>query len=583
MLAPLRLFLFFACALLAGAAWPTAAQDMEPEAGSGLSKKQAVQAKSFMVSAANPLAAQAGYDILKRGGSAVDAAIAVQMVLNLVEPQSSGIGGGGFLLHWDAGERAVSSFDGRETAPAAAGEDLFLGADGEPVDRWDARVGGRSVGVPGLLRMLEAAHRRHGILPWSDLFTPAIALAEAGFEISPRLHKLAAGSKHLQRYSAARQYLFDAAGKPLPVGFTLVNRAFAQTLRQIATEGADAFYTGSIARDIVAAVRGTADNPGLMTLDDLAGYEARMPEPVCAPYRIYRVCGMGPPSTGGLTVAMILAFLERFDLGTLGPDSADAVHLYTQASRLAYADRNRYMADGEMVSVPTAALLDREYLRRRGEMIDRASDMGKAEPGDLPEQAGMELFGDETPEQPSTSHVSIVDKDGNAVSFTTSIAIGFGSRVMAGGFFLNNQLTDFAFRPRRDGIAHVNRAGPGKRPRSSMSPTLVFGPSDRLRLVIGSPGGTSIIGYVAKTIVAVLDWGMDVQTAIALPHFANRNTKETELETGTAAESFRAALAALGHSIKSRSHTSGLHGIEIGPDGLTGGADPRREGVALGD
>lgn len=573
----------FAGALLVCAVFPAAGQDAEPEAGSGLSHKQAVHAKSFMVAAANPLAVRAGYDIIKRGGSAVDAAITVQMVLNLVEPQSSGIGGGGFLLHWDAGQKAVSSFDGRETAPAAAGEDLFLGPDGEPVDRWDARVGGRSVGVPGLLRMLEVAHRQHGALPWAELFAPAIALAEAGFEISPRLHKLAAGSRHLQRYSAARAYLFDGEGKPLPVGFRLTNRAFAQTLRRIAMDGADAFYTGVIAREIVAAVQGTTDNPGLMTLDDLSAYDVRMPEPVCAPYRVYRVCGMGPPSTGGLTVAMILAFLEPFDLKALGPDSASAVHLYTQASRLAYADRNRYMADGEMVPVPTNALLDREYLRQRGELINPASDMGKAKPGTLPEQAGSGLIGGETMEQPSTSHISIVDRNGNAVSFTTSIAIGFGSRVMAGGFFLNNQLTDFAFRPRRNGVAHVNRAGPGKRPRSSMSPTLVFGPDEQLRLVIGSPGGTSIIGYVAKTIVAVLDWGMDIQAAILLPHFANRNRKETELETGTAAESFRAALAALGHSVKVRSLTSGLHGIDVGPAGLTGGADPRREGVAMGD
>lgn len=575
----LRRCALFIIVLLYGGMPPAAAQRAEPEGASGFTPKLAVTAKSFMVAAANPLAARAGYDILDRGGSAVDAAIAVQMVLNLVEPQSSGIGGGGFLLHWDAAAKSLSSFDGRETAPAAVGEDLFLGPDGEPVARWDARVGGRSVGVPGVLRMLEAAHRQHGVLPWADLFTPAIELAEAGFAISPRLHRLASESRYLQRFSAAREYLFDAGGAPLPVGHRLVNRQFAQSLRLIATEGADAFYTCSLGREIVAAVA-TPDNPGLLTLADLAGYEAKQRDPVCAPYRAYRICGMGPPSTGGLTVARILGYLAPFDLKALGAQSARAVHLYTQAARLAYADRGRYMGDADVIPVPVKSLLDPDYLQRRGALINPDRDMGMAQPGDMPEQAG--LGGGETDEQPSTSHMSIVDARGNAVSFTTSIAIGFGSRVMAGGFFLNNQLTDFAFRPRKNGVAHVNRAGPGKRPRASMSPTFVFGPDGELRLAIGSPGGTSIIGYVAKTVIAVLDWDMDIQSAIALPHFANRNSKETELEQGTAAESYRAALMALGHNIAIRSHTSGLHGIEITPHGLVGGADPRREGVAMG-
>ncbi|MEX2615345.1 MAG: gamma-glutamyltransferase [Alphaproteobacteria bacterium] len=578
MLVSLRRCAFLIGILLVGWAPSGAAQHAEPEAASGFTPKQAVTAKSFMVAAANPLAARAGYDILNRGGSAIDAAIAVQMVLNLVEPQSSGIGGGGFLLHWDAAAKSLASYDGRETAPAAVGEDLFLGPDGDLVDRWDARVGGRSVGVPGVLRMLEAAHRDHGVLPWADLFTPAIELAEAGFDISPRLHRLAGESRHLQRYRAAREYLFDAAGTPLPVGHRLVNRPFARTLRLIAAEGADAFYTGAIAHDIVAAIA-TPENPGLMTLADLAGYEAKQRDPVCAPYRLYRICGMGPPSTGGLTVAMILMLLEPFDLKALGARSPAAVHLYTQAARLAYADRNRYMGDADVTPVPAKSLLDPEYLRRRGALIDPEKDMGTAPPGDLPEQAGR---GGETDEQPSTSHMSIVDARGNAVSFTTSIAIGFGSRVMAGGFFLNNQLTDFAFRPRRDGVAHINRAGPGKRPRSSMSPTLIFGPDGELRLAVGSPGGTSIIGYVAKTVIAVLDWDMDIQSAISLPHFANRNSKDTELEKDTAAETYRAALMALGHDIAIRSHTSGLHGIEVTPRGLVGGADPRREGVVMG-
>jgi gamma-glutamyltranspeptidase/glutathione hydrolase len=579
---PLRLRpLTLLCCLLV--AFPALSQDTEPESGSGFVSKQARTAKSFMVAAANPLAAQAGYDILKKGGSAVDAAIAVQMVLNLVEPQSSGIGGGGFLLHWDAASRTVASFDGRETAPAAVGEDLFLGPDGNPVESWQARIGGRAVGVPGVLRMLEMAHGRYGVLPWSELFQPAIALAEEGFEISPRMHELTSESKYLDRFSAARAYLFDGDGTPLPVRHRLVNPDFARTLRLIAAQGADVFYKGEIAQAIVAAVQGAEENPGAMTLEDLAGYEAKQREPVCAPYRVFRVCGMGPPSTGGLTVAMILQLLEPFDMASAGAGSAASVHLFAEASRLAYADRNRYMADADAVPVPVKDLMDPAYLRRRAGLIDPARDIGVAEPGDLPRQAGQDTTGGETPQQPSTSHISVVDGRGNAVSFTTSIAIGFGSRLMVGGFFLNNQLTDFAFRPRKDGVAHINRPGPGKRPRSSMAPTLVFAPGGGLRLVVGSPGGTSIIGYVAKTIVAVLDWDMDIQSAIALPHFANRNGKATELEKGTAAVSLRPALEVLGHTIDIRSHTSGLHGIEVTAAGLTGGADPRREGIVLGD
>ena len=553
----------------------------ELEAASGTAIKPAVTAKSFMVSAANPLAARAAYDLLKRGGSAIDAAIAAQMVLGLVELQSSGIGGGGFLLHWDRAARSITSYDGRETAPAAASEEMFLGPDGAPMKRWDARVGGLAVGVPGIVGMLELAHGRHGRLPWRELFAPAIRLAESGFRISPRLHKLAASAKYLRRYAAVRDYLFDANGDPLPVGHLLVNKPYAKTLRRIADGGAAAFYTGATAREIVAAIRGAAGNPGLMTLGDLANYEAKIRAVICAPYRIYRICGMGPPSTGGLTVNLILGQLKRFDLAALGPDAPAAAHLFSQSSRLAYADRNRYMGDPDVLPVPVRALMDRRYIRARAARIDEARDMGRAEPGVLPRQAGY--FGGATEESPSTSHLSIVDARGNAVSFTTSIAIGFGSRVMAGGFFLNNQLTDFAFRPRKNGVAHVNRAGPGKRPRSSMSPTLVFGPDGGLRLVIGSPGGTTIISYVAKTIIAVLDWGMDVQSAIALPHYANGNRKTTELERGTAAVALQAPLEALGHRIKIRRFTSGLHGIEVLAGRLVGGADPRREGMVMGD
>jgi gamma-glutamyltranspeptidase/glutathione hydrolase len=540
-------------------------------------------AQRFMVAAANPHAARAGTRMLAAGGSAVDAAIAVQLVLNLVEPQSSGIGGGAFLLHWDADAHRLFAYDGRETAPSAATPDLFLDAGGDPMDFSDAVVGGRSVGAPGLLRMLELAHRRHGTLPWARLFEPAIELAETGFRVSRRLHELISKDRFLGRHGPAREYFFHHDGRPLAEGELLRNPEFAGTLRLIAKGGADAFYTGPLAGRIVAAVRGFPANPGVLSLADLEAYRARERQPICRRYRKWRVCGMPPPTSGGVTVLQILGLLERFDLGATA--EVERVHLFAEAGKLAYADRALYLADADFVAVPVEGLLDPTYLSRRSQLIDPAHARGRAEPGDPGAKSGLDWSPADALELPSTSHISIVDAAGNAVSMTTSVESAFGSRLMVGGFLLNNQLTDFSFLPERDGKAVANRVEPRKRPRSSMAPVAVFEPNpegDRLRLIAGSPGGSRIIAYVAQTLIHVLDLGMDVRTAIAAPHAVNRNGV-TELEAGTEVLELKEELERRGHEVVVRELNSGLHAIELTAPGLEGAADPRREGVAVGE
>ncbi len=540
-----------------------------------------VETRAFMVAAANPHAVAAGVEVLEAGGSAIDAAVAVQTVLGLVEPQSSGIGGGAFMLYFDSAERTVISFDGRETAPAAATPGLFLDPAGAKMKFWDAVVGGRSVGTPGVLRMLELAHREHGKLPWPGLFEPAIRLAEGGFAVSPRLNALIETDKHLKRYAATSAYFHTDAGEPLPVGHMLKNPAYAATLRAVAAGGADAFYAGAIARDIVAAVRGAKDNPGLLDEGDLAAYRAKTRPPVCVAYRGSNVCGMGPPSSGGLTVGMILGILQGFPMAGLRPGSVEAEHLFIEAARLAYADRALYMADSDFVRVPLAGLLDRGYLARRGRLITAARSMGKAASGTPPERKTERRAPDGALEMPSTSHFSIVDARGNAVSMTTSVESAFGSRMMVRGFLLNNQLTDFSFAPEADGKPVANRVEPGKRPRSSMAPTIVLNPDRTLRLVTGSPGGSRIINYTARSVMAVLDWKLDPQSAVARPHVISRNGT-VDLEEGTDAESLKAALEARGHEVRVRALTSGLHTILVSGGKLYGGADPRREGIAAG-
>lgn len=582
-----RHFALAAALLLApcGPAPPAAAQQA-PEAASGRAAPvAAAKSRHFMVAAANPLAVDAGVAVLRKGGGAVDAAIAVQMVLNLVEPQSSGIGGGAFIVHHDAASKTTTSYDGRETAPAAARPDRFLGPDGKPLRFIDAAVGGRSVGVPGLLRVMEMAHRKHGRLPWASLFEAAIQHADKGFAVSPRLSWLLGVEKALPKVPPAAGFYYLPDGSPLPAGHILANKAFARALVEIARDGADAFYTGDLARDIVAAVAQAA-NPGDMTVGDLAAYRAKERAPVCGPYRVWLVCGMGPPSSGGLTVLQILGMLQEFDLKALKPLSAEAVHLMAEAMRLAYADRGLYMADADFVKVPAKGLVDPGYLKSRAALIRPERAMGKAQPGEPPlkdaRAVPAEWGRDDSLELPSTSHISIVDTEGNAVAMTTTIEDQFGSRLMVHGFLLNNELTDFAFSPADDGKAVANRVEPGKRPRSSMAPTLVFDREGRLVMTVGSPGGSAIINYVVKTIVAALDWGMDMQQAIALANFGSRGGA-TELEKGTEAEALKPALEAMGHTVSIIPFTSGVQGIMLQAGGLVGGADPRREGVARGD
>ena len=555
----------------------------------GCAQFTAPQAKRHMVAAANSHAAKAGLAVLRAGGSAVDATIAVQMVLTLVEPQSSGIGGGAFMIHYSPGKPEdglddnFQAYDGRETAPAAATDALFLNSMGRPLPFLMRQVGGRGVGIPGTLRMLEMAHKRHGKLPWKHLFDHAILLAEKGFPVSPRLHAMIKRDKHLKKFPQARRYFYTPDGEPLPVGTRLRNPVLAATLQRIATGGADAFYNGAIARDIANAVRNSDWLPAEMTTLDLARYQARDRRILCRPYRQWRVCGMPPPTSGGIATLQILGLLEQFDLSRLRPGSPQAVHLISEASRLAFADRDYYLADPEFVSVPTDGLLDLDYLRGRGRQISAGSSMGAALPGAPPRVATRERAPDDGDERPiSTSHVSVVDAEGNAISMTTTVGMPFGSRLMVRGFMLNDELTDFAAVPVRHGLPVANRPGPLKRPRSSMAPTIVTDSQGRLVMTLGSPGGSSIIGYVAKTLIAALDWNLPLQDAIALPHHINKNAL-TELEKGTGLENIAPALKKLGHIVRIRSKTSGLHGIRVLPDGLEGGADPRREGVAIGD
>jgi gamma-glutamyltranspeptidase/glutathione hydrolase len=542
-----------------------------------------------MVSAANPLAAEAGVAILKAGGSAVDAAIAVQMVLTLVEPQSSGIGGGAFLMHFDGHQ--VQAYDGRETAPAGAQDDLFMGSNQQALPFPAAVIGGRSVGVPGVLRMLALAHAQHGRLPWARLFEPAIDWAEQGFVVSPRLARLIAQDKGLMLDATARGYFYDANGRPHTPGTLLKNPALAATLREVAQHGAKAFYQGDLALAMVNKVREHPSNPGTLALDDLAQYQAKERPALCFNYRHVRICGMPAPSSGTVALAQIFGMLETMYMAAHRPTrlgngrwalAPQAVHAYSEAARLAYADRALYLADPDFVPVPTQALLAPRYLAQRRRLIQEMS-MGTA-PAGQPEGVVVSAAPDTSPEFPATSHLSVVDASGHAVSMTTTIESAFGSRQMVGGFLLNNQLTDFSFTPRdAQGRPVANRVQAGKRPRSSMSPLLVFDrQSDQLLMTLGSPGGSAIINYVGKVLLGTIDWGLNLQDAINLPHFGSRNGP-TELEAGQVDADLAAQLTARGHNVQWIEQTSGLQGIARTPQGWFGAADPRREGVARGE
>jgi gamma-glutamyltranspeptidase/glutathione hydrolase len=549
-----------------------------PEIATGTRQKPLVEASEEMVVTANPEASRAGAAILERGGNAIDAAIAAQLVLGLVEPQSSGLGGGAFLVYYNAKTDRLTTLDAREAAPAAATPKRFDGLSFE-----DAVESGLSTGVPATPRLIEEMHRRFGTLPLGDLAARAVELARAGFEISPRLADSIKASDRIPDDPTAKAYFFNDDGTPKPAGTLLRDEAYADTVMALVDHGnADAFYSGPIRYDIIAAVR-REPRPGDLAAEDFDAYRVKEREPVCGKYRGYKVCGMGPPSSGGIAVAQILAMLEPFDMAAAGANTAQSVHLYTQANRLAFADRNRYVADSDFIDVPVKGLLDPGYLATRSTLINPDTDMGAANAGDPPFKTGKLIDGLHH-DLPATSHISIVDKFGNALSMTTTIESAFGSGRMVRGYLLNNELTDFSFTAGTAEEPVANRVQPGKRPRSSMAPTVIFDQDNKLKYVLGSPGGSAIISYVAQSVIGLIDWGLDPQQVAALPHFLNNNGKapSTLLEAGTSATDLASELERRGHSVAPADLTSGLSIIAVGDKKLLGGADVRREGLAVG-
>jgi len=558
----------------------SAGEDIPPELSSGFSGDKYAYGTRFMAVTANPLATEAAYQILSRGGSAVDAAIAAQLVLGLVEPQSSGIGGGAFMLSWNALAASLKHYDGREVAPEKVDTKQFQTASGAPIGFMDAVVGGKGVGVPGLLRMLELAHRYEGKLPWEDLFESAITLAKEGFLISPRLHMLLSKTPRITARPDVAEYFFSSAGEPYPLGHRLRNPAYAKTLKIISARGADAFYTEGIGSAIVDAVSNDSE-AGSLSMSDMANYRAKVREAICLDYRDYKVCGAGPPA-GAASVLQILGMLEQFDLSGIEVNSSEMIHLFSEASKLAFADRDTYIADVDFMLTPAVDLINRSYLKQRADLIKQRS-IGKARPGILYDesQSALPYRRSDSPELMSTTHLSIVDEYGNMVSMTSSIENAFGSRILVNGFLLNNQLTDFSFSPTDlEGKLVANRIEPMKRPRSSMSPIIVF-QQDRPILLVGSVGGSRIIDYTAQAIVYHLDKALPIEVAIGSAHIINLN-KGLELEAGRISKNTQKALIARGHSLKSRSQSSGTHAIAIINGGLKGAADPRREGTARG-
>jgi gamma-glutamyltranspeptidase/glutathione hydrolase len=582
-----------------------------PEIATGYRRDMTVvHTAHYAVATANPLSTQAACRVLRDGGTAADAMVVAQAVLGLVEPQSSGLGGGGFAVYYDARTGSVQAYDGREAAPAGAGENYLRwisDADrAAPVP--DARASGRSIGVPGIPRMLELVHNDHGHLPWRDLFVPATALADNGFDISPRLAaSISDSAAQLRVDPQARGYFLNPDGSPKAAGTRLTNPAYSKTLSTIASAGVNAFYTGDIAHDVVAGAHDTSGGrtPSLLTDEDLAGYVAKKRDPLCATYRGRQICGMPTPSSGGVAVAATLGILEHFPMGDYPPTNVDlnggrpsvlGVHLVSEAERLAYADRDKYVADADFVGLPGGSLntlIDPGYLAGRAALISPQHSMGTAKPGDF----GMPTTVAPPGTEHGTSHVSIVDSYGNAAAFTTTVESPFGSFHMVDGFVLNNQLTDFAADPRAgDGLPAANRVQPGKRPRSSMAPTLVFdsSPAGRgaLYAVTGSPGGSTIIQFVVKTLVGVLDWGLNPQQAVSLVDFGAQNSPQTNVG-GEDPEINRSdngdhdplvqGLRALGHQVNLTDQSSGLSAITRSSSQWTGGADPRREGAVMGD
>ncbi|MBI1386466.1 MAG: gamma-glutamyltransferase [Rhizobiales bacterium] len=549
-----------------------------PEAAGIRGAVNHVRAARRAVVTANPIATEAALAILDAGGNAIDATVTALLVLNSTEPQSSGLGGGGFLLHWDAAARRLTTYDGRETAPAATRPDRFLTPAGAPLDFYEAATSARGIGVPGALALMHAAHASHGRLAWPLVVAPAIEVAAKGFAVSPRLHRLLAERGPQSFDAAARDRYFDATGEPLAIGTRLTNADLAATLADVQRAGPDALHKGPLAEAVVEAVAAAPLSLADMTLADLAGYRAIERPAVCGGYRGWKVCGMGPPSSGGVAVLQILAMLERFDLA--GPGSPASLHLIAEASNLAFADRAHYLADPDAVPVPVAGLLDPAYLATRSAAIEAARAAGPREPGAPPAQAIIPQGSDAALGRPGTTHVSIVDEAGNAVSATMSIEMAFGSGRSAGGFLLNNQLTDFSFRPvDAEGQALANSPGPGKRPRSSMAPTMIFAPDGSLWAVLGSPGGSRIIAYVVKAIVGLLDWKLAADAVAGLDNFAARNGP-FEIEPTHRAPGRALNMALKGHAVRLAPMTSGLAIIVRRPDGWEAAADPRREGTA---
>ncbi len=558
-----------------------AADAFAPESSTGVTDQQLVIAKNWMVTAANPLAADAGAKVLERGGNAIDAMVTVQLMLGLVEPQSSGIGGGSFLVYWDEKNQRLTTFDGRETAPLQAHGKLFINEQGEPLQFYDAVVGGRSVGTPGTVALLWQTHQKYGKLDWSSLIEPVITTAQNGFPISARLATLIEKDKaFLSRYPDTKQYFFHSDGQPKSQGIVLKNPAYANTLALLSKNGISGFYRGEVAQSIVNAVTHAQDNPGLLNKQDLMQYRVIEREPVCAPYKQYRVCGMGPPSSGAIAIGQIMMTITPFELDKSNADNLTSWQILAEASRLAFADRGLYVADSDFYPVPISGLLEQSYMQSRSQLIKPNKALEKVSAGNPPQTLTHQVSEGRALELPSTSHFNIVDSEGNVVSMTSSIENVFGSRVMASGFLLNNELTDFSFVATKNGLPVANRIEAGKRPRSSMSPTIVM-KNDQPYLAIGSPGGSRIIGYVAQSLVAHLDWNMDIQQAISQPKMINR-FGEMDLEINTPLADKAAQFERMGYRVKIRDLNSGLHAIRITDEGLEGAADPRREGVAIG-
>ena len=539
---------------------------------------KSVVASNWMVVTANPYASDAGANILSRGGTAADAMVAVQTVLGLVEPQSSGMGGGGFLVWYDATSGELTTLDGRETAPFAATERLFQDDTGEPIKFWDAVIGGRSVGVPGMPALIEVAHSKWGKLPWKDLFKRAASLADRGFVVSHRLSGLLATEQQRMSSSIDALSYFFPKGKSLSQGTLLINREYGNLMRRLAEHGSDIFYSGPTASSIVATIRVGNENPGLITLADLANYTIKERPAICTKFRSYDVCGMGPPSSGAIGVGQILGMINAYPVGKMS--DPQTLRLIGDATRLAFADRGRYLADADFVYVPSTELVDEQYLRSRASLLNTNIAIPKVAAGEPIASLSQRRAPNSSIEQQSTTHVSIVDTYGNVLSLTSSIENAFGSRLMTNGFLLNNQLTDFSFKSSSNGVPVANRVEGGKRPRSSMAPTIVLQDGKPV-LVIGSPGGSRIISYVANTIVAILDWGLDVQKAVSQPHAVNR-FGTYEIEKATRLIEIKNSLKELGYDVTERSLNSGLNVIMIQNGSLFGGSDPRREGIAIG-